>query len=156
MTQKKPVKRSKARDKKFIDALLSGVGPTKAALIAGYSVPAVYKWRKLDDEFAQAWADADEIGTEVALGVIEAEIDRRAIHGVVDKVMLVGKKRVEIKKYSDSLLMFRAKKLDPSYRDSVNLNHTGEVQGVMVVPGCTNIDEWEKASQGQHEESLSE
>ena len=156
MTQKRPVKRSKARDKKFIDALLSGVGPTKAAPIAGYSVPAVYKWRKLDDEFAQAWADANEIGIEVQLGELEAECDRRATKGVLHNVLMIKKERIEIHKYSDSLLMFRMKKLDPSYRDSVNLNHSGQVQGVMVVPGCTNIDEWEKASQDQHEESLSE
>lgn len=153
---KRPVKRSKARDKKFIDALLSGVGPTKAAPAAGYSVPAVYKWRKLDDEFASAWADADEIGTEVQIANLQAEIDRRAMEGVEEPVFYLGQKVGHIRKFSDSLLMFRMKKLDPSYRDSVNLNHSGQVQGVMVVPGCTNIDEWEKASQDQHEESLSE
>lgn len=154
--RKHPVKRSKRRDEKFFQALRDGNGPTKAAPIAGYSVPAVYQWRKQDPEFAQMWAVCDEIGIEVQLGRIEAEIDRRAIDGVDEPVYYKGRKISSIKKYSDTLLMFRAKKLDPTYRDSVNLNHSGAVQGVMVVPGCTNIDEWEKASQEQHSESLGE
>jgi len=155
-TRKKVVHRSEARDQKFIDALLDGLGPVKSAKKAGYSVASIYTWRKHDDEFAKRWAEADEIGTQVQLATLEAECDRRAVDGVVDKIIEVGDQTHKIMKYSDALLMFRMKKLDPTYREKVDLNHSGHVNNVMVVPGCTNIDEWEKQAQEQHSEMLGE
>jgi len=53
-----------------------------------------------------------------ALGVVEAEINRRAIEGVDHPVIHQGVITDTYKTYSDNLLMFRAKKLDPSYRDN--------------------------------------
>lgn len=156
MPARKPtVKRSAARDQLFIDALLAGYGPTKAAPMAGYTVASVYNWRNNDHDFAKRWDEANEIGIQVQLATLEAEADRRAIEGVVGGYAQVGKKNVKIMKYSDSLLMFRMKKLDPTYRDKVDLNHTGAVNNVMVVPGCTSVDDWEKQSQAQHDETLS-
>tara|TARA_R110001599_G_scaffold339851_1_gene559725 strand:- start:23494 stop:23967 length:474 start_codon:yes stop_codon:yes gene_type:complete len=154
--RKKTVKRSKARDQKFVDALLEGLGPVKSAKKAGYSVASIYVWRRNDDEFAQRWAEADEIGTNVQLATLEAECDRRAVNGVVDKIIKIGDQTHRLKKYSDALLMFRMKKLDPTYREKVDLNHSGQVSNVMVVPGCTSVDDWEKHSQEQQSELLSE
>lgn len=125
--RKKPVHRSKARDQKFIDALLEGLGPVKSAKKAGYSVASIYIWRKSDDEFAKSWLEADEVGTQVQLAQLEAECDRRAVNGVVDKIIQIGDKTHRFKKYSDALLMFRMKKLDPTYRDKVDLNHSGQI-----------------------------
>lgn len=126
-TRKKYIHRTQDLDQKFIDALLEGLGPLKSAKKAGYSVSSVYGWRKNDDEFAKRWAEADEVGTQIQLATLEAECDRRAISGVVDKIIQVGDKTHEFKKYSDSLLMFRMKKLDPTYRDRVDLNHSGQI-----------------------------
>lgn len=155
MTQRKPpVTRSDAYDQKFIDALLAGYGPTKAAIKAGYSVASVYKWRSQDADFSKRWEEANEIGVQVQLATLEAEADRRAVEGVEDKVIEVNGEQKVVKKYSDSLLMFRMKKLDPTYRDKVDLNHTGAVNNVMVVPGCTSIDDWESQSQEQHDKTL--
>lgn len=154
--RKKPVHRSEARDQKFIDALLEGLGPVKSAKKAGYSVASIYIWRKNDDEFSQRWAEADEVGTQVQLAQLEAECDRRAVNGVVDKIIQIGDQTYRFKKYSDALLMFRMKKLDPTYREKVDLNHSGQVSNVMVVPGCSNIDDWEKQSQEQQSELLGE
>ena len=53
-----------------------------------------------------------------ALGVVEAEVHRRAIEGIDHPVIHQGVITDHYKQYSDNLLMFRAKRLDPSYRDS--------------------------------------
>ena len=53
-----------------------------------------------------------------ALGVVEAEVHRRAIEGVDHPVIHQGVITDTYKTYSDNLLMFRAKRLDPSYRDN--------------------------------------
>ena len=157
MAARKPyVNRSKERDQLFIDALLDGNGPTQAAPKAGYSVAAVYKYRNDDEDFAKRWEEAHKIGTQVQIAMLEAEADRRAMDGVVGGYAQVGKKNVKIMKYSDSLLMFRLKKLDPTYRDKMDIKHSGAVNNVMVVPGCSSVDDWEKASQAQHEETLGE
>ena len=49
---------------------------------------------------------------------LDAEIDRRAVEGI-DKPIYYKREKVDtIKEYSDNLLMFRRKKLDPTYRDN--------------------------------------
>jgi len=53
-----------------------------------------------------------------ALGVVEAEVHRRAIEGIDHPVIHQGVITDTYKTYSDNLLMFRAKRLDPSYRDN--------------------------------------
>jgi len=157
MTKRKPiVRRSKARDDKFIEFLLEGLGPKRSAVEAGYSVAAVYVRRHKDPDFNKRWSEADEVGIQVQLAALETECDRRAIDGVLHNVVTLDKKDIKIMKYSDSLLMFRMKKLDPTYRDKVDLNHTGTVNNVMVVPSCSSVDDWEKQSQKQHSESLGE
>jgi len=49
---------------------------------------------------------------------LEAEADRRALEGVEKGVYYRDKRIATERQYSDNLLMFRAKKLDPSYRDN--------------------------------------
>ena len=54
---------------------------------------------------------------------LDAEIDRRGVEGIEKPVFYKGKEVARVKEYSDNLLMFRRKKLDPSYRD----NHETQV-----------------------------
>ena len=63
-----------------------------------------------------------------ALGVVEAEVHRRAIEGVDHPVIYKGEITDTYKEFSDNLLMFRAKRLDPSYRD----NYVGQDKGQQV------------------------
>ena len=49
---------------------------------------------------------------------LDAEIDRRGVEGIDKPIYYKGEKVDTIKEYSDNLLMFRRKKLDPSYRDN--------------------------------------
>ena len=53
-----------------------------------------------------------------ALGLIEAEIDRRGRIGIDIPVFWRGQRVDTVKEYSDNLLMFRAKRLDPAYKDN--------------------------------------
>lgn len=54
------------------------------------------------------------------MGRVETEINRRAIEGTDKPVIYQGKITGSYKEFSDNLLMFRAKRLDPSYRDNYN------------------------------------
>ena len=54
----------------------------------------------------------------MALGKLDAEINRRAVEGVDHPIIYKGEITATYKQYSDNLLMFRAKRLDPEYREN--------------------------------------
>ena len=60
----------------------------------------------------KAWA------AQMALGKLEAEIKRRGVESIDHPVIYKGEITNTYKDYSDNLLMFRTKRLDPEYRDS--------------------------------------
>ncbi|MGD1335050.1 hypothetical protein ACP6H1_21785 [Vibrio harveyi] len=112
-------KRTRARDKRFFEALDKEATIGEAAKIAGYSRRSVYDYAAEDPEFAERLDDA-RMDT---LEKLEKEADRRAHDGVRDfKSIKTGKdsyKVIPFNKYSDSLLMFRMKALAPEkYRDN--------------------------------------
>jgi len=86
--------------------------------------------RDRDPEFAAQWQEA----VEAAEAAIEHEIYRRAMEGVEEPIY-AGKYREKIvgtvRRYSDPLLMFRARALLPAYREtqaiSVNKHVTHNV-----------------------------
>ncbi len=98
-------KRSSAHDvtperlAKFLEALTEAYTINEAAKIAGVSRSWIYTVRERDEDFAKAWDDAYQAGTES----LEATARKRA---------------TDPKKGSDILLMFLMKKRDPSYRES--------------------------------------
>jgi len=108
------MKRSKRRDNLFFSALSSSALVGSAAKAAGYSRTAIYLYRKNDEEFAARWEESINGHIET----LEAECDRRARDGVIEPVYYKGEVCGEIRKFSDTLLMFRLKKLNPEYRDS--------------------------------------
>lgn len=115
-------KRTRARDKRFFEALEQGATIGEAAKSAGYSRRAIYNYAAEDPAFNHHLEDAKMDLIEK----LEKEADRRAIDGVVDykslKVTQDGKnisKIVPIRRYSDSLLQFRLRRLDPkNYREN--------------------------------------
>ncbi|MCZ4387872.1 hypothetical protein O4H46_06055 [Vibrio alginolyticus] len=115
-------KRTRARDKRFFEALEQGATIGEAAKNAGYNRRSIYHYSENDPTFAQQLEDAKADLIEK----LEKEADRRAIDGVVDykslKVTQDGKtisKIVPIRRYSDSLLQFRLRRLDPkNYREN--------------------------------------
>lgn len=107
-------KRDAKRDDKFFEALTEGYGPANAAKMAGYSRSSAYNYRKEDKAFSERWDDSLAEYKET----LEAEADRRAHDGVTEGIYYQGKEVGSVQKYSDSLLMFRLKKIDPSYREN--------------------------------------
>ena len=93
-----------------------------AAEAAGVTVANVEWWDSQDTygfKRRKTWA------AQVALGYAEMEVRRRAIEGVDKPIVYKGQitkdsdgTPVTIKEYSDNLLMFLTKKLDPAYRDN--------------------------------------
>ncbi|MGD1455309.1 hypothetical protein [Vibrio harveyi] len=112
-------KRTRARDKRFFEALDNEATIGEAAKIAGYSRRSVYRYAEEDPTFAEKLDDA-RMDT---LEKLEKEADRRAHDGVTDfKSLKIAKDKYKVipfQKYSDGLLMFRMKALCPEkYRDN--------------------------------------
>jgi hypothetical protein len=112
-----------------------------AAKAAEISVSNVEYWQSTDTygfKKRKGWA------AQVALGDVEREIWRRAIEGVDRPLVYQGRitrdeqgNSVTVKEYSDNLLMFLTKKLDPSYKDNYQPQqadtHTAITQVVIEV-----------------------
>lgn len=73
----------------------------------------VYYWQEHDEQFLFAYNLADK----AANMHIEAEIRRRAIDGWDEPLVSAGKRLGTVRKYSDTLLIFYAKRRMPEYRD---------------------------------------
>lgn len=95
-----------------------------AARKANVGRQTVYDWIRSDDAFRKALDDTKADYQEL----LEAEADRRAVHGTDHPVMYKGEITDTYKEYSDTLLMFRLKRLDPSYRDRVDMNHSSKME----------------------------
>ncbi|TOG59084.1 hypothetical protein, partial [Vibrio parahaemolyticus] len=95
-------KRTRARDKRFFEALDQGATIGEAAKIAGYSRRSVYRYAEEDPTFSEQLEDAKAD----LLESLEKEADRRGRDGVTDfKSLKVGKdqyKVIPVQKYSDS------------------------------------------------------
>jgi hypothetical protein len=70
----------------FLSAVSEGATIGEAALEAGVNRKTVYRWKESDAEFAEAWDESLEEGTEL----LEREAVRRAIHGVEEPVIYQG------------------------------------------------------------------
>jgi hypothetical protein len=98
----------------------------------------VYKERQRNEEFALAWADSEERGTEL----LEAEARRRAAIGVDRPVFYKGKEVGQVREYSDQLLMFLLRARRPEvFRENVQVDHTGRVEhGLPILGGRQPVD----------------
>ena len=86
-----------------------------ACIASRVAVGTVDSWGSRD---THGFKKRKALAGELFLGRVEAEINRRAIEGVDHPVIHQGVITDTYKQYSDNLLMFRAKRLDPEYRDS--------------------------------------
>ncbi|MDX9861643.1 MAG: hypothetical protein RBS99_12080 [Rhodospirillales bacterium] len=96
-----------------------------ACAAAGYKRRTVGEWRAADPEFAAEF----EAALEVHVEALEAEADRRGRHGIEKPVFYQGRRIDTIREYSDTLLIFRLKALDPKYRDTQRHELTGRDGG---------------------------
>ena len=65
-------------------------------------------------------AAAFEAASFRTLDIIEAEIVRRGVKGYKEPIIYKGQVTGYVRRFSDNLLMFRAKRMDPAYKDSYN------------------------------------
>lgn len=122
-----PKLRSKLREQKlavFIKLLAECGNVSRAVQGAGMSNAdrvSLYRIRRQDAEFAEAWDEAAAMGVMA----LEDEMRRRAFEGVEEPVIYKGKIAKDengvplvMRKYSDNLLMFALKGAKPDkYRD---------------------------------------
>lgn len=124
---------SKKLDDVFLADLRDRGNVTLAAKVAGYARSSLYERIKEDPSFAQA---VDDARAEYQ-SRLELEADRRAVEGVEKPVFYQGEVCGHVREYSDNLLMFRLKRLDPGYRDRVE--HMGEGGGPVMFHVVTGI-----------------
>ena len=103
----------------FLSALAGSAAGSvpRAAEAAGVNPYQPHRWAKKDEAFAKQMSEAKALGERIQLSLLEREADRRAVEGVEEPVYQKGELVGHIRRYSDLLLMFRTKKLDPSYRE---------------------------------------
>lgn len=147
--QQQAFETSRARDRKkqaLIASLRESGGIYASCDAVGISTSAHYAWMEADGDYAKAIQEALVRFQES----LELECDRRARHGLrrykfhKGEPVLIACDKAEAGafqvgtdkqgqpvyarhyfevEYSDNLLMFRLKKLDPSYRDGVTINN---------------------------------
>lgn len=115
---------------KFLRQLAQRGIISEAARLAATTRQTAYNHRDSDPEFAAAWDEA----LEIAAGLIEAEIHRRAIKGVLEPVYYKGEEVGTVRKYSDTLLIFLAKAHKPErFKDNASVELTGKGGGKIQV-----------------------
>lgn len=83
---------------------------------------AVHQWLEHDADFSVLYEQAKEHAKDI----VRAEIHRRAVEGWDEPVFYKGRATGSIRKFSDTLLIFRAKALMPDeYRERQAIEHSG-------------------------------
>jgi hypothetical protein len=114
---------SDPKKRAYITALALTGKFDEAAAAAGVTLRTGWNWRH--DERDEAFQSALKFALALACDRVEAEITRRAIDGVEEPVYQQGRMVGTVRKYSDTLLIFKAKGLMPeTYRE--RYEHTGK------------------------------
>lgn len=103
----------------------------------------VFRWKEHDASFLVRYNQA----LEDAKDAVRGEIKRRAQDGWDEAVYQLGKYAGTVHKYSDTLLIFRAKALMPEYREKQQI----EVNGSLVIKtewGAGALDEESEVPHG--------
>jgi hypothetical protein len=128
-TNRTPRRRRKPRSwqEKFLEALAKLGVVSYAAKAAGVGRRTAYDLRESDPDFAARWDEAAEESIEV----LEHEVFRRGVTGVLRPVFYRGKRVGSVRDFSDQLLMFTLRARRPEkYRD----NHRVEMTGAANAP----------------------
>jgi hypothetical protein len=90
--------------------LAAGWSVTHAAKRAGVNRQQFYEWRGMRDDFAAAWEQALQAGTDA----LEDEARRRAVDGWDEPVYQRGELAGHIRKYDSQLIQFLLRARDPA------------------------------------------
>lgn len=109
---------SEAERGKFLGELAEGWSVTRAAELAGIARQRAYELRQADPEFAKAWDDALEVGTDA----LRDELRRRAVEGWDEDTFDGDGKLVRrVRRLASNDLIAELKRRDPAYRESAQV-----------------------------------
>jgi hypothetical protein len=115
----------------FLEALCEGWSVTHAADRADRHRRRFYDLRDTSEEFAAAWDEAVEAGTQA----LEDEARRRAVDGWDEPVYQHGELAGTVRKYSDQLLTFLLKGRRPEkYREGATVELKQTVNELHIAP----------------------
>jgi hypothetical protein len=140
---------SKKKRNIFLKILSQTGQVTEAARAVGYtSTQHLHKMRREDEDFAEEW----DIALRAAEDVLADEAIRRGHEGVLEPVYYKGYVVGYRPTYSDSLLMFVLRKLNPAYRDQGRGGDTNINFGVAILPmTAQNEGAWEQRAIEMHQ-----
>lgn len=142
---------AKKKRKTFLSVLAQTASVKEAARACGYTdTSTLQKFRRNDEEFAEAW----DYALESAAHVLEDEAIRRAKDGVLEPTYYKGEIVGYTTKHSDALIMFLLRGLKPGvYRDNARGGDTNINFGIAVLPmTAKSEDQWEKRALLMHDE----
>lgn len=117
-------KRRQEAQEAFLTAYAQTGIITSAAQSANVSRQCVYEWQEHDEAFSLRFHEAEATANDV----LRAEIFRRGHEGVEEPVYQLAKFVGTVRKYSDTLLIFEAKRRMPEYRDKHDVNISGSLE----------------------------
>ncbi|AEV24612.1 hypothetical protein Dsui_0192 [Azospira oryzae PS] len=127
------IRTAKKRDA-FLLALEDTANVTKACKKSRLARRSAYEWRDDDPDFARAWDEALERGTDA----LEDEAVRRATEGTLKPVFYKGQKCGSVREYSDTLLIFMLKARRPEkFKERTEQQHTGKDGGPILTATVT-------------------
>lgn len=128
-------KRIEAAQARFLEELAKGLSHSAASAASGLAKRTAYDRRAADPEFAKAWDEAEQTGTDR----MEDELLRRAVDGVDEPVFYLGQVVGHVKKFSDTALIFALKARRPEkYRE--RFEHTGANGGPIETKDVGDLD----------------
>lgn len=123
----------------FCTELAKHGNKSRAALAIGHTPATIHRYQNDYKQFA----DGIQLAMEAFAGDVEAELIRRAVHGIDDvKLDNKGNIALTVKKFSDRLLELLTKRHHPEYgdRSTLDVNVKG---GLLVLNAETDTpDEW--------------
>lgn len=122
--------------KKFLQRFSRDGVQVRSALAIGISPGTVIRHRKEDPEFAEAF----EFCKEAFRDRVNLQVNKLALDGLDEPVYYMGDVVGHKKVYSERMLAMLAKKVDPGYRDQVDVNATVKA-AVMVIPAPINSED---------------
>lgn len=109
---------------KFLEVLrVNGGNVTKALAASGLARKTAYRQFADDQEFASSWIEALDASSDELI----AEAQRRGKEGVLEPVFHNGKKVADVRKYSDTLLIFSIKHAEYQKKWRQRIIQTGNI-----------------------------
>lgn len=143
------IEMGKKKRKAFIASLAENGQVMEAAKAVGYATTQhLHKLRREDEAFAEEWD-----GALMSAGdLLKDEAVRRARDGVMEPDYYKGEVVGYTLKFSDTLLMFMIKQIDPSFRDTGRGGGVNISFGVAIMPmQAKSDDDWERGALEMHD-----